>query len=157
MRIGLLIQIRIVNRSRLHREQPTPDSFFILISERRVMIRLFSFIVGQCLLTFILGCGKTDPAATEGPPSPMVGPSTGNAVFDTNCANCHSTTAPAGGGPKRKGPNLSKVGDKHDAKWLADHVRDPKSHKPGSMMPEFGTKLSDDDIKSVSEFMAGLK
>ena len=35
------------------------------------------------------------------------GPSTGNKVFDLNCANCHATQP---GGPLKKGPNLSKVG-----------------------------------------------
>ena len=84
-------------------------------------------------------------------------PATGNAVFDKNCLGCHAASASPGGGPKRKGPNLAKVGAERNVEWLSDHVKDPKTHKPGSGMPEFASKLSPDEIKNVSEFMAGLK
>ena len=89
-------------------------------------------------------------------PNNMGGPPTGNAIFDKNCLNCHSMMA-GPGGPKLKGPNLSKVGAEHTVDWLAEHVKNPKSHKPGSMMPEFASKLSEDDIKIVAEFMSKLK
>lgn len=113
------------------------------------MIRLASFV----LVLASIGCGSTEPTA---PPIPIgkSGPPTGNAVFDTHCSNCHSTQAT---GAPTSGPNLSKVGGNRSAEWLADHVKNPKSHKPQSMMPEFGSKLNADELKSVTDFMTGLK
>jgi mono/diheme cytochrome c family protein len=126
------------------------------------MIRSFSLLVGLLVLLVVSGCGKSEPSGTgsPAPPNPMAGPggpSSGNGVFDMNCANCHAVTAPESGGKKRKGPNLSKVGATRSKEWLADHVKNPTTHKPGSTMPPFEQKLSADDIKSVSEFMASLK
>jgi len=84
----------------------------------------------------------------------MGGPPTGNKVFDMHCLNCHATQA---GSPPRKGPSLAKVGSTRTPDWLAEHVKNPKSHTPESMMPEFAKTLSAEDLKSVTEFMAGLK
>lgn len=66
---------------------------------------------------------------------------------------------PGGGrGGMRRGPDLAKVGTKHDAKWLMDHVRNPKSHKPESNMPAFDqSKLTDADLKSLGDYLASLK
>ena len=122
-------------------------------------LRMFIGLAGACLLAAMIGCGKSDPTAPEGlmDPGSMGGTPTGNAVFDKNCLGCHAASASAGGGLKRKGPNLAKVGAERNVEWLSDHVKDPKTHKPGSGMPEFASKLTPDEIKNVSEFMAGLK
>ena len=120
--------------------------------------RLIHWFVALCLFALVLGCGKSDPTAPEMALMPNATPNqpSGNAVFDNHCMGCHSVTSTTTG-MKRKGPNLSKVGVEHKVDWLADHVKDPKSHKPDSGMPEFGSKLKPEEIKSVSEFMAGLK
>jgi mono/diheme cytochrome c family protein len=117
-----------------------------------------------CLVIVVgVGCGgNSDQPATAVPdPNAMIamkGPPSGNAVFDGKCANCHAVLAPSGGaGPKKKGPNLSKIGGEHDAEWIASYVKDPKSKKPNSTMPEFGSKLSADEVKSVSDFLAAKK
>jgi mono/diheme cytochrome c family protein len=55
---------------------------------------------------------------------------------------------------------LAHVGAKPDrtAQWLADHVRDPKSHNPRSRMPSFGPdKISDADLAALGEYLASLK
>ena len=121
--------------------------------------RAIGSLAGLGLLLFVLGCGKSDPVS-EGPPNgpgSMGGPPSGNDVFDSHCLRCHAVVAPVGGGPKMMGPNLAKVGVERKVDWLADHVKNPKSHKPGSGMPEFASKLNPEEIKNVSEFMAGLK
>ncbi|MFO0806661.1 MAG: cytochrome c [Gemmataceae bacterium] len=118
----------------------------------------FQTIMGSAvLLVFALGCGGSDPKTTT-PPGPVPamggGPPTGNKVFDANCLNCHATQP---GGKLGMGPNLAKVGATRTPEWLADHVKDPKSHTPGSKMPEFGSKLKPEELKSVTDFMTGLK
>jgi mono/diheme cytochrome c family protein len=120
---------------------------------------VFCRLAGVCLFVVGLGCGKSDPTTSDAPPmdpGAMGGTPTGNAVFDANCLGCHSASA-SSTPMRKKGPNLSKVGADHTVDWLAEHVKNPKSHKKGSMMPEFASKLTAEEITSVSEFMAGLK
>ena len=58
-------------------------------------------------------------------------------------------------GSKRTGPDLARVGGKYSDEWHRDHMRDPRSVVPGSVMPTYGflanTDLDyahiDDDLK----------
>ncbi|MCF8477041.1 MAG: cytochrome-c oxidase, cbb3-type subunit II [Pseudolabrys sp.] len=58
-------------------------------------------------------------------------------------------------GSKRTGPDLARVGNKYSDDWHRDHLRDPRSVVPGSVMPNYGflaqTELDyrhiDDDLK----------
>jgi cbb3-type cytochrome oxidase cytochrome c subunit len=58
-----------------------------------------------------------------------------------------------------KGPNLAKVGAEptHTRDWIADHIRDPKTHKKQSSMPKFSDKLKDEDILTLADYLASLK
>jgi mono/diheme cytochrome c family protein len=117
-----------------------------------------------------------------GPPMPGGGPppqevlaklpggeehAAGKRVYaNNNCANCHKlgeAGGSRGGGPGRGGPggpDLTSVGKKADRtkQWLADHIRDPKSHRPQSRMPPFGPdKISDADLNLLAEYLASRK
>src|SRR5262245_2624135 len=114
------------------------------------------------LLGAVFGCGKETAPTSGGDPAiagggPAEGGS-GNALFDQNCANCHSLSGSTGG-PKRKGPDLSKVGaaPDHTADWIAEHIKNPKMHKPGSGMPPFEGKLKPEEIKQLADFLAAKK
>jgi mono/diheme cytochrome c family protein len=73
----------------------------------------------------------------------------GKAVFDANgCGNCH------GGG---KAPDLSKAGAAHDAAWLIAHIKNPKTHNPGSRMPGYEGKISEADMTALGGYLASLK
>ena len=41
-------------------------------------------------------------------------------------------------GSKRTGPDLARVGAKYSDDWHRDHLRDPRSVVPGSVMPTYG-------------------
>lgn len=41
-------------------------------------------------------------------------------------------------GSKRTGPDLARVGGKYSSEWHAEHLRDPRSLVPGSIMPTYG-------------------
>jgi len=41
-------------------------------------------------------------------------------------------------GSKRTGPDLARVGGKYSDAWHRDHLRDPRSVVPGSVMPDYG-------------------
>ena len=93
---------------------------------------------------------------------------------DNNCAKCHklgdtggAPPAPKDGPPGGKGmsggmsgPDLTATGAKaaHTKQWLADHVRDPKTHSPQSKMPASGPdKISDADLDALAEYLASRK
>src|SRR5487761_2657417 len=40
-------------------------------------------------------------------------------------------------GSKRTGPDLARVGDKYSDDWHRDHLNDPRSVVPGSVMPSY--------------------
>src|SRR5581483_5112189 len=40
-------------------------------------------------------------------------------------------------GSKRIGPDLARVGGKYSSEWHRDHLRDPRSVVPGSVMPGY--------------------
>lgn len=64
-----------------------------------------------------------------------------------------------GRGGMGKGPDLAKVGadPKHTPEWLTEHIKNPKSHKLDSRMPAFASKINDDDLRALVEFLASLK
>jgi mono/diheme cytochrome c family protein len=69
---------------------------------------------------------------------------------------------PGGSGPmmgRGRAPDLGKVGQDpvHTADWLADHIRNPKSHKKESRMPPFENKIKAEDLRAVAEYLASLK
>ena len=40
-------------------------------------------------------------------------------------------------GSKRTGPDLARVGGKHSSRWQVDHLKDPRSMVPDSVMPPY--------------------
>ena len=117
------------------------------------------------LLAAIAGCGSDTPTNGGGGAAPLPGGlpggvSSGNTLFDQKCMNCHAMGTPAGGpkGPG-KGPDLSKVGaaPDHTADWIAEHIKKPTTHKPGSKMPAFEGQLTAEQIKELADFLAAKK
>ena len=124
-------------------------------------LRLAARLVGLGLFAAALGCGQSSsspPPAKAPAPAVAATPTDGKGLFAAHCAKCHA----AGDTPrtgKGKGPDLSHVGaePEHTAEWIAEHIRNPKGHKPSSKMPEFETKLKPEEIKSVAAFLKSLK
>lgn len=111
----------------------------------------------------LVGCAKSD--STNEPSKETSSSSStdsasandpGRKVFDANgCARCHSI----GGGGRGRAPELTHVGadPTHTAQWIADHVKNPKTHNPNSRMPAYEGKISDADLQALSTYLAGLK
>jgi cytochrome c oxidase cbb3-type subunit 2 len=57
-------------------------------------------------------------------------------------------------GSKRTGPDLARVGGKYSDDWHRDHLRDPRSVVPGSVMPGYPWLFTTDlDFSHVAEDM----
>jgi cytochrome c oxidase cbb3-type subunit 2 len=55
-------------------------------------------------------------------------------------------------GSKRTGPDLARVGGKYSDDWHRDHLKNPRSVVPGSVMPEYGWLAETDlDAKHIAE------
>jgi mono/diheme cytochrome c family protein len=107
----------------------------------------YLLVVLFCALS---GCGKSEPAAT--------GP---KGLYDVHCAKCHAQAGEPGG-PDRgssKGTDLTHIGRQPNrtADYLADYIRDPASKNPDAKMPGFRGTLSDDEIRSLAEYLAAKK
>jgi mono/diheme cytochrome c family protein len=126
------------------------------------LLRHASRVVGLGLFVAAAGCGESGstspPAKTPNPPAVASATQAGGgkAVFDQHCAKCHAVE---GMGRKGKGPNLAHIGadPSHTPEWIAEHVRNPKSHQPSSKMPAFADKLTPDEIRTVAEYLSTLK
>ena len=129
---------------------------------------LFVLVCGLAMI----GCGPKEannPANTGGsqPPSgeDITAKLPGGAEFaeakkiysGAKCANCHKL---GDTGKSMGAPGLSQVGANadHTAKWIGEHIRDPKSHKPQSKMPMYGAdKITEADLEKLSAYLAAQK
>lgn len=69
------------------------------------------------------------------------------ALFAANCAACHGANRQ---GISGLGPALTPASLAGHAEHLVGYIRDGK---PGTVMPSFKGRLSDDQIKAVAEFL----
>jgi cytochrome c oxidase cbb3-type subunit 2 len=55
-------------------------------------------------------------------------------------------------GSKRTGPDLARVGGKYSDDWHRDHLRNPRSVVPGSVMPDYGWLADTElDFKNIAQ------
>lgn len=54
-------------------------------------------------------------------------------------------------GSKRTGPDLHRIGGKYSDNWHFNHMYDPESTSPGSIMPSYGWLISSELDKSLTE------
>jgi mono/diheme cytochrome c family protein len=99
---------------------------------------------------------KTTPAkpAAGGDAAALI--AQGKKIYDAQgCAGCHIIDGKGGA----VGPNLSATGGVagHDAKWLSDHVLNPKTHNPNSTMPAYQGKIKGGEIAAIGSFLSSLK
>ena len=69
------------------------------------------------------------------------------------CIECHTINGEGGS----SGPNLSMVGSKRSREYILQQIKDPKSHNPSTDMPSFGTRLPEQDINALADYLSGMK
>lgn len=61
-------------------------------------------------------------------------------------------------GSKRTGPDLARVGGKYSDDWHRDHLRDPRSVVPGSVMPGYGFLANTElDFRNIADDLKVLR
>jgi ubiquinol-cytochrome c reductase cytochrome b subunit len=67
----------------------------------------------------------------------------GARIFVSNaCVGCHSINGVGGA----VGPPLNGLSTRHSREWVAQHIRDPKSQSPRTVMPPFSFSPRDRDV-----------
>jgi len=90
-----------------------------------------------------------------GAPSPNVSDQTRRAsiVFGRYCASCHMIDGEGGA----VGPDLTRVGARHDAAWLRPWITQPDAVDPAANMPAFGEVLSDADMTAIVSYLGNRR
>ena len=73
-----------------------------------------------------------------------------SAIFARYCIGCHTLDGDGG----TDGPDLSRIGSKHDAAALRVWIADPEAVKPEADMPAFADRLSEQQLNTIAEFLA---
>jgi len=68
-----------------------------------------------------------------------------------NCSACHSVGASGG----KFGPDLSAIGKKRDAAWLAKYLPNPRFLDPANKMPAVSAKGK--DLEDLIAYLVSLK
>jgi ubiquinol-cytochrome c reductase cytochrome b subunit len=85
-------------------------------------------------------------------PMPQVAPNTvtAAAVFARHCIGCHVIDGDGGS----DGPELSKIGAKHDQPTLRRWIADPESVNPDAEMPSFQKRLTPEELDVIAAYLA---
>ncbi len=111
------------------------------------------------LIAFLVWISKVD--TNDWPPKPVLATAVGVAgkeltagqlVYQEHgCSACHMINGIGG----TSGPDLTRVGGKHDKEWFIGHFKDPQKYVKNSAMPPVAA--SDLAISQLSEYMLTLK
>jgi mono/diheme cytochrome c family protein len=102
-------------------------------------------------LIALLGCSPSKPASSEP-----------QALYDFHCARCHARAGEPGGPSLggSVGPDLSRIGSAKGMtpEWLSSYIRNPKSVRPDArVMPAFEDKMTEEEIRSLAEWLSKKK
>jgi quinol-cytochrome oxidoreductase complex cytochrome b subunit len=74
-------------------------------------------------------------------------------VWARYCVGCHVIDGDGGS----DGPELSRIGSKHDAPTLRNWIADPEAVKPDTDMPAFGKRLTPEQLDAIAQYLASRK
>ncbi len=95
---------------------------------------------------------RLNPENAEAISDAPAGAVAGAQVFAQNgCAQCHTANGVGGA----IGPVLNGVGRRRTRDWIAQHLRNPQSQTPGSIMPSF-ERLSAQDRDALISYLLSL-
>jgi mono/diheme cytochrome c family protein len=78
---------------------------------------------------------------------------TASAVFARYCIGCHKLDGDGG----TDGPDLSRIGDKHDTAALRLWIADPEAVNPEAEMPSFADRLTAEQLNIIAAYLAARR
>ena len=96
-------------------------------------------IVAACFLVMMTACDSHSRAKAV--------------LQEEQCLECHTLKGTGG----VVGPNLTTVGSRRSRDFIVQQIKDPKSHNTNSAMPSYGSRLSEQDINALADYLSGLK
>jgi ubiquinol-cytochrome c reductase cytochrome b subunit len=76
-----------------------------------------------------------------------------SAVFAKYCIGCHMMERDGG----KEGPDLTRIGAKHDVPALRRWIANPEAVDPEADMPAFGSRLSAAELDAIAAYLAARK
>lgn len=74
---------------------------------------------------------------------------------EVGCLGCHSLEPKDNDNGPIQGPNLTEVGEKTNATWLFNWLKDPQQYNPETNMPNL--RLTDDEALDIAAYLVSLK
>jgi hypothetical protein len=85
--------------------------------------------------------------------SPVRHIATGRIIWDKyECNRCHRIN----GEGQKMGPDLSRVGVRHDRTWLTSKLANPQRHNAGSVVPSL-SNITEDERQELIDYLSGLR
>lgn len=76
----------------------------------------------------------------------------GEKLFEQySCKSCHTIYGDGG----TTGPDLSHEGQKRNAKWIINYLKNPKAVFPNTVMPV--VPLTNDEMRIIADYLTNLK
>lgn len=91
--------------------------------------------------------GQSRGASSPAPPEIVAA---ARIFVSSGCVGCHKINGEGGD----VGPSLNGISSRRTEKWVAQHLKDPKSQSPNTVMPAF--KFSDHDRDLVIKYLFSL-
>ena len=116
---------------------------------RRWASALFMAIGGGVVLLTALGVADRPPRAevsAEGRDAALK-------TFAESCSKCHMLSGSGGD----IGPDLTRIGGRLDVLSIARQIEDSSAANPGTDMPRFKDKLTEEQIAALAQYLASLK
>ena len=80
-------------------------------------------------------------------------------VNSLGCRACHGfgpeQTATMVGQDKNHAPNLGRIAEKTNARWLYHWIKNPRNYSPDTAMPDL--RLSDEEARAIVSYLLTLK
>ena len=57
----------------------------------------------------------------------------------------------------KQGPDLTRAGEKRDAKWLREWISDPAAVDDLADMPAFNDRLTPEELTAIANYLAARK
>lgn len=76
------------------------------------------------------------------------------AYNEAGCANCHSFFGQQG---QVGGPRLDWIGERYSVEMLENIIREPRDFYPETIMPPVHSRITDDQIELIAEYLATFK